>query len=307
MYSDKELGANISEDGKKTSFRVFSPRAKKVKLYLYKGAEDEKPFKEVEMEKDSQGVWESIFNKNLNKVYYDFTVHGPKEPGNHFFETVPVHVSDPYTRVSVDTWDKCRVWEKTKPAKPLKGGIPRMENTIAYEVHVQDFTDLLPVKEELKGTFPAMHKPGLKNSKGGKVGFDYLVDLGINVLHLMPIQEYLHYKQKDWVEAFGDDAFMKRMGVDQENYQWGYRTSHAFAVESRYGQKGTEPGEQREQLRDMVESFHKKGIAVIIDIVPNHTAENMEGQNHFFTWNVFDKIYYYVPMTWNILVSMGMR
>jgi pullulanase/glycogen debranching enzyme len=245
------------------------------------------------MEQDEQGVWETIFNEDLKGKYYDYTVHGPVEPGNHFYETVPVHVSDPYTRVSLDTWGKCRVWPRTSPARPLTYGIPRMENTIAYEVHIQDFTDLLPVPEDLKGTIPAMHISGLTNATGAKVGFDYLVDLGINVLHLMPVQEYLHYPEKEWQEAFQDDPFMKAMGVDQENYQWGYRTSHCFAVESRYGRKGSAPGEQREQFRDMVQAFHDKGIAVIIDIVPNHSAENMEGQDHFFTFNVLDKIYYY--------------
>ncbi len=293
LYSNKELGANIGENGKQTVFRIFSPRATGAKLYLYHDAEDEEPFEVVDLIKDTQGVWEATFEKNLKKKYYDLTIHGPAEPGNHFYESEPVHISDPYSRVSVDTWGKCRVWEKTKPAKPLEGGIPKMEDTIAYEVHIQDFTDLLPVSEDLVGTIPAMHIPGLKNSHGEKVGFDYLVYLGINVLHLMPVQEYLHYKQIEWSEAFANDPFMQKMGVDQENYQWGYRTSHCFAIESRYGQKGTEHGAQREQFRDMVEAFHKKGIAVIIDIVPNHTAENMEGQQHYFTFNVLDKIYYY--------------
>ncbi len=293
LYSDKELGANISADGKSTTFRVFAPRADRVVLYLYHAPEEEAAFSQENLIMDEQGVWELTVDRNLYGVYYDLTVHGPDEPGNHFFESVPAHISDPYTRVSLDTWGKCRVWNRTVPARPLAGGIPKMENSIAYEVHVQDFTDLLPVGDDLKGTIPAMHISGLTNSSGAKVGFDYLVDLGINVLHLMPIQEYLHYPDKEWAEAFSKDDFMQEMGVDQENYQWGYRTSHCFAVESRYARKGSEPGEQREQFRDMVQAFHDKGIAVIIDIVPNHSAENMEGQDHFFTFNVLDKIYYY--------------
>ena len=86
---------------------------------------------------------------------------------------------------------------------------------------------------------------------------------------------------------------MKEQGISEENYQWGYRTSHAFAVEHRYRRKGSEPGAQREQFRDLVQAFHDEGIAVIIDIVPNHTAENIDGQNHFFNFNVLDKLYCY--------------
>jgi pullulanase len=303
VYSHKELGAHIIEyedkgvsrffHRKKTVFRIFSPRADHVRLYLYKKRDDKEPYKEVDMICDEDGVWEAFFNKNLKGMYYDFTVHGPDEPGNHFYETIPVHITDPYARVSMDTWGKCRVWEKTKPAAPLKAGIPRMEDVIAYEVNVQDFTDLLPVAHNLKGTLPAMIKKGLKNSQGRKIGFDYLLDLGINVVHLMPVQEFLHYPDDIWQKSFKDDPYMIEQGISEENYQWGYRTTHAFAIEHRYRKKGSEPGAEREQFRDLVQAFHNEGIAVIIDIVPNHTAENIDGQYHFFNFNVLDKFYYY--------------
>jgi 1,4-alpha-glucan branching enzyme len=44
LHSDKELGANISEDGKQTAFRLFAPRALKVILYLYNNNEDTTPY-----------------------------------------------------------------------------------------------------------------------------------------------------------------------------------------------------------------------------------------------------------------------
>ncbi len=304
LYSDKELGANISADGKTTAFRVFSPRAQKIKLYLYKNANDTEAqaYQVIDMVQDEQGVWEAIVEGNLKGVYYDFTVHGPDEKGNHFygtkvgnhpFGTAEGHISDPYARVSLDTWGKCRVWEKTKPATPLKNGIPAMESVIAYEVHVQDFTDNLPVSNDLKGTLPAMYKSGLKNSAGAKIGFDYLTDLGINTVHLMPVQEFLNYPDSLWAASFKNDKYMIEQGIATENYQWGYRTSHCFAVESRFRQKGTEPGAERNQFRDLVQAFHDKGIAVIIDIVPNHSAENMDGQAWNFHFNALDKVYYY--------------
>lgn len=295
LYSDKELGANINEAGTATSFRVFSPRANRIQLYLYKQHDDTEAYQTLEMVRDEEAVWEAMVPENLKRVYYDFTVHGADEPGGHFYEKNPVHISDPYSRVNVDAWGKSRVWEKTKPATPLKHGIPPMEDVIGYEVHVQDFTDLLPVSEELKGTLPAMAKPGLKNSKGHAVGFDYLVDLGINVVHLMPVQQYLRYKDEDWKASFQDDPFMIKHGINEENYQWGYRTSHCFAIESRYRKAGTEYGAERDQFRDLVQAFHDKDIAVIIDIVPNHTAENMDGKNnpYFFHFNVLGKAYYY--------------
>jgi pullulanase/glycogen debranching enzyme len=291
LHSPKELGANVYED--QTSIRIFAPRANLVKVYLYKDKDDKEAFRQEEMTQDNNGVWKITFNENLHGIYYDFTVHGYNDPGNHFYETNPVHITDPYARVSDNTWGKARIWKKTTPATPLKNGIPKMEDVIAYEVHVQDFTDLLPIDDNLKGTFSAMITPGLKNSSGHKIGFDYLVDLGVNTVHLMPVQEYLHFPDDDWKNSFRNDQYMIDQGVSEENYQWGYRTSHNFAVESKYRTKDKEPGAERDEFRDLVKAFHDKDIAVIIDIVPNHTAENMDGNEWFFNFNALDKLYYY--------------
>lgn len=291
LKSSKPLGADIIEN--KTHFGVFAPRATEVKLYLYQHKDDKVPFATHQLTIDSAGVWELWLNQNLSGTWYDYTVHGFDDPGNFFYETHPVHISDPYARVSDDSFGKCMVAEKTKAAAPLPNGRPAMEDVIAYEVHVQDFTHLLPIDESLKGTIPAMHIGGLKNKNGKSIGFDHLVELGINTVHLMPVQEILHWPKQEWQTAFKNDPYMIEQGISNENYDWGYRTSHSFAIESRYRKRGTEPGSERTQFRDLVEAFHKKGIAVIVDVVFNHTAENMDGRDYLFHFNAFDKQYYY--------------
>ena len=293
LYSNKELGANIIADGKSTVFRIFAPRAENMKLYLYNTPTQKEADETIEMNLDENGVWEIEIKKNLEGVYYDFTVHFPAEPGSHSFEVEGSHISDPYARINVDAQGKSRVAKKTIPATPLKEGIPKMEDLIAYEVHVQDFTDQLPVDENLKGTMPAMTVKGLKNEHGEKIGFDYLLDLGINTVHLMPMQEYLHFPDEEWKASFEDDPYMIANGINEENYQWGYRTTHCFAVENKYRQKGTDYGAERQQFVDLVQAFHDEGIAVIIDIVPNHTGENMDGSHFNFHFNAIDKQYYY--------------
>jgi pullulanase len=293
LHSDKALGANVDPDGKRTTWRLFAPRAEAVNVYLYRGADDETPFETLAMDVDEDGVWEVSIDGDWHGVYYDLTVHGPADPGNFFYQTHPVHISDPYARVSVDSFGKCRVWRATTPATPLKNGRPPMQDVVAYEVHIEDFTNRLPVDDDLKGTLPAMVTPGLVNRHGHPIGLDYLVDLGVNVVHLMPVQEFLHYPDDVWQDAFADDPFMIDAGVHLTNYQWGYRTTHAFAIETRYRRSGTEHGAQRDQFRDLVQSFHDRGIAVIIDLVPNHTGENMDGRHHLFGFNVIDLPYYH--------------
>jgi pullulanase/glycogen debranching enzyme len=295
LYSAKPLGSVVSDDGSETGFRIFAPRADAVHLYLYRGRDDRpnQALRVVEMARNENGVWEAIEIGNLHGTWYDFTVHGPADPGNWFYETHPVHVSDPYALVQDGALGRSRVWQDGPPPPPVAGGRPAMEDVVAYEVHVQDFTDLLPVGEAERGTLPAFARTGLVNAHGQMIGFDYLADLGVNVVHLMPVQEYLHYPDAEWRAAFAGDSFARAMAIDRENYQWGYRTTHAFAVESRFRSRDAEPGAERDQFRALVRAFHERGIAVIIDVVPNHTGENMDGRHLLLNLNVLDLPYYY--------------
>jgi pullulanase/glycogen debranching enzyme len=168
-----------------------------------------------------------------------------------------------------------------------------MEDVVSYEVHIQDFTDLLPAGDTEAGTIPAMVRTGLVNAHGQPIGFDYLLDFGINVVHLMPMQEYLHYPDGEWRATFADDEFARAVGIDRANYQWGYRTTHAFAVESRFRSRGAEPGAERDQFRALVRAFHERGMSVIIDVVPNHTGENMDGRHLLLNFNVLDMPYWF--------------
>ncbi len=292
LYSDKDMGANYYPEENATYIRLFVPRADSVFVFLYLHP-GEAPQSRTAMERDENGVWTARFQGNWEGWYYDFTAYGPDEAGNHFYQTYPVHFSDPWGRVSVDSFGPGRIWPRVEPATPLKGGIPPLQDVIAYEVHVQDFTRRLPLPDSLCGTFKGFVATGLRNAQGAPIGFDHLLDLGVNVVHLMPVQEYLHYPDDQWQEAFADDPYMIEQGVATENYQWGYRTSHAFAIESRYRVGNTTRGSQNRQFRDLVQAFHDHGIAVIVDVVFNHTAERMDGRQFYFNFSAMDVPYFY--------------
>ena len=280
------------EGGYQTEFRLFAPRADSVVVHLY----DTRTGPQTASHALAPGagqVWEAVVAGNLDMTWYDFSVYGPDGPGSAFTNQTGQRVSDPYALVSDDSWGRSRVWRDLddRPA-PVVGGRPAMEDVVAYEVHLQDFTDELPVPDGM-GPLEAFIEPGLTNARGEPVGIDYLDRLGVNVVHLMPVQEFLHYPDSAWVAAFGDDPFMIEQGVAEENYQWGYRTTHALAVESRFRSAGDEPGRERERLRDLVDALHARGMAVVVDVVFNHTGENMEGVEQLLTFNGIDKWYYY--------------
>ena len=68
---------------------------------------------------------------------------------------------------------------------------------------------------------------------------DYLDSLGINAIELMPVTEF------------------------EGNESWGYNPSFYFAVDKYYG--------PAEDLKKFIDECHKRGIAVILDMVLNHS------------------------------------
>lgn len=68
---------------------------------------------------------------------------------------------------------------------------------------------------------------------------DYLQSLGINALELMPVNEF------------------------EGNDSWGYNVSHFFALDKAYGTKN--------KFKELIDKCHQRGIAVILDVVFNHS------------------------------------
>ncbi|OBH98737.1 hypothetical protein A5678_21885 [Mycobacterium sp. E2733] len=73
---------------------------------------------------------------------------------------------------------------------------------------------------------------------------DHLVDLGVNAVELMPLAQF-----EGWAT-------------------WGYGTSHYFAIEF--------SGGGRDQFKYFVRACHRRGIAVILDVVYNHYNPDAE-------------------------------
>ncbi|NLZ16810.1 MAG: 1,4-alpha-glucan branching protein [Desulfobulbaceae bacterium] len=93
--------------------------------------------------------------------------------------------------------------------------------------------------------------------------FDHLVKLGVNAVQVMPIAEFA-----------GD-------------YSWGYNPAHIFAVESAYGGP--------DEFKRFVREAHKRGLAVILDVVYNHFGPSDLDLWQFDGWQENDKggIYFY--------------
>lgn len=92
---------------------------------------------------------------------------------------------------------------------------------------------------------------------------EHLVRLGVNAVQVMPLMEFA-----------GD-------------LSWGYNPAHIFAVESTYGGP--------DAFKTFVREAHRRGIAVILDVVYNHFGPSDLDLWRFDGWSENDKggIYFY--------------
>ena len=285
-FSTKPLGANF-ENGN-TVFRVFAPNAVKVNLVIFKNYADEQG-EEFLMTKDTDGVWEVQISEERKNIYYGYRITGADDGISMCDPSIVV--ADPYSRAVV-TKNNYR-----HPAKTLlldtgydwEGDTwiqTPIQDLVIYEMHLRDMTVHPSSGAEKGGTYLGLVEEG----KTG--GLDYLLDLGVNGVELLPCQEFANIE----VPFKDETAPVYNTWNPYARNHWGYMTSYFFAPESYYATDGTvEPekycgadGRQVREFKDMVKSLHKKGVAVIMDVVYNHCSEY-----DFNPFKYIDKKYYF--------------
>ena len=177
--------------------------------------------------------WITLDGFDLDKEYR-FQYRLGNESGADTF------LSDPYTEIVYDQWNDQYIdgvpafpegarqlvsaFQINKPEYAWKHKDFKVEDKndlVIYEMHFRDFTKS-------------------QNIAGAMAQLDYIENLGVNAVELMPIQEF------------------------DGNLSWGYDPNHWFALDKYYG--------TREQYKEFIDECHARGIAVIIDVVYNHAT-----------------------------------
>ena len=203
-YSGKDLGAIINGDN--TIFKLWAPTASSVVLNLFTAGHEVEAYKCVDMIKGERGVW-SHTEACGHGIYYTYTV------------TTPIGTQDavdPYAKAVGLNGERGMVvdlsktnpdgWEKDN----FKSEIKTFSDAIIWEVHVRDFSNKI-ASSKYRGKYLAFTERGLVNEHGESVGVDYLVDLGITHVHLLPVYDYATVD-----EANPDSEF--NWGYDPKNY-----------------------------------------------------------------------------------------
>lgn len=268
------LGATLTSQG--TNFAVYSRFADSVKLCLFT-IDNESPSQIITLDpviNRSGSVWHILIENLEGFESYSYRVDGENNATTHGQFDSNADLLDPYAKSviprksgalevyspiarlpSVDAFD----WEGVISPKHSPS------DYVMYEMHVGGFTQDASSNVQHPGTFLGVIEK-----------IPYLVELGVNVVELMPVFE------------FNPNEFVRCSVQSHEalgNF-WGYSTVNFFSPTSHFSVE-----DPITEFKQMVKAFHKAGIEVILDVVYNHTAEALSPTMSF---KGFDNAAYYM-------------
>ena len=251
FHTDAPLGAVCSAAG--TRFSLWAPTAQHVWLRLFRAGDGGEPLEFIKLHRGEKGVWTHEDVRCLHGMYYqyDVTVDG-----------VCRTTGDPYARACGVNGERSMVldlastnpegWETDRA--PKKG----TENVI-YELHVKDFTwdASSGVSEKNRGKYLAFCEENTTLHGDGvhPTALAYLRDLGVTHVQLMPVYDYGSVD-----EAGAGDQF-----------NWGYDPMNYNIPEGSYASDPYHGEVRVKELKRAIQSLHKNGLRVIMDVVYNHT------------------------------------
>lgn len=234
---DGPLGVTYTKE--ETIFRIWSPVAKEVNVELFLKQKTTKRLKYID-----KGLWEYRYKGDLLNVGYIYQVR----VADRF-----VKINDPYAISSAANGlynyviDTNNLY-KMKYKKPEFSG--KYVDSIIYELSVRDFTQGLD--NEYKGTFK-----GLITDEELK-GINYVKYLGATHVQLLPTYDF------GGVDDLDKDSM----------YNWGYNPEQYFIPCGWYSLNPDSPTERINELKELIDEFHKNGIRVNMDVVFNHVYKS---------------------------------
>lgn len=305
------LGARYDATQANINFRVYSSRATRIELYIYKNPTGAQEVVKYVMSKDATtNVWSKAVSSSTlattygltGTVYYGYRAWGPNWP-----------YSTSWTKGSTAGFisDVDAEGNRFNPNKLLSDpyalelshdpNTPTMTDGTVYAsgatYRARDSGSVAPKGVVLK---PITQSVGSKPTRAFKDDIVYEVHVrgltkndasipaayqgtykgaGMKAAYLASLGvtavEFLPVQ-----ETQNDTNDVNATSTTGDNY-WGYMTLNYFAPDRRYSADKT-PGGPTREFREMVKAFHDAGIKVMIDVVYNHTGEGG-------AWNNTDK------------------
>lgn len=245
LYSyEGKLGTIYSKAS--TIFKLWAPTATEVELVLTNGEE----VLTYPITKKNKGVWEEIVHGNLDGMIYLYRV----KVDGLWREAV-----DPYAKAVTINGEKGVIVnpENTNPkgwSETVRPFFNKSTDAVIYELHIRDFSICKSSGIINKGKYLGLTERGTRGPWGTLTGLDYVLDLGVTHVQLLPVQDFGSVNEVD----------------PDKTYNWGYDTIHFSAIEGSYSLNPGDPKTRIKELKTVIQSFHENGLRVIFDVVYNH-------------------------------------
>lgn len=238
-------GIYYGEDG--TSVTLCTYAASKTepakRVFLIGDMTDWKLDADHQLYKDGNYFWITLTGLNKGKEYrFQYAVEradGVKKQISDLYSEKVIHPDDKYEPKKVDPQ------LISYPTKGADGGYVTViqPGKPAYEWSDATLNFQRPDKNNLVIYELWVYDYTTDRSlKGVMTRLDYIKTLGVNAVELMPVCEF------------------------DGNYNWGYSPNHYFAFDRAYGSS--------EMFKEFIDECHKRGLAVIMDMVFNHATGN---------------------------------
>ena len=223
-----------------TTFQLFAPAdAKKVVVRIYKDGQGGKALKTIKMTQKN-GIWTATVAGDLMNKFYTFDMGRGECPGV-FAKAVGINGK---RGAIIDR-------EKTFPEHWCCDEHPIIKSPadlVIYELHHRDFSIARP-DAKYPGKFMALTEPW---------AIEHLKSLGVNAVHILPSYDY---------------GSVDETRLSDNKYNWGYDPVNYNVPEGGYSTNPYDPYCRIREFKEMVNALHEAGIAVILDVVFNHTYD----------------------------------
>ena len=227
------LRNGVNVNGNEATFVLFAPG--KQSVILLGDFNDYAPSNEAMMKRDGDYFWTTVSGLEEGVEYgYQYLVDGT------------VKVGDPYATKILDPWNDKWIDASVYPNLKAYPSEYTTDIVSVFELNPAEYTWTATSYERPAENSLAIYELLIRDfTEAGSIDavtakLDYLETLGINAIELMPIQEF-----------DGNDS-------------WGYNPCFYFAADKAYGTE--------EAYKRFIDECHKRGIAVIVDVVFNHAT-----------------------------------
>ncbi len=255
-----EQGLGVTYTKSATTFKVWSPTATAVMVKLYATGTDAESGAKVlgthQMTKNATtGVWTLKLNGDYKDVYYTYllTIDGSTTETQDPYATAVGANGERSMVVDLDSTDP-EGWENDEHVL-----FDSAAQASVWEVHVRDFSisESSGVSDEYKGKYLAFTEGNTTVNGEGNIAtcVDYLVEQGINCIQILPIADF--------------------SGIDETNSDpqrnWGYNPVNFNVPDGAYATDCYDGNARIKEFKQLVQACHDRGIAVVMDVVYNHT------------------------------------